>query len=222
MTFRPSRRDSAVALGALLAGAAVAAAVAAAAWPSSAASGAAKPGAGSPVPSASSSSPVPAGSSSSLTPVPDAVGVTLRPREIMLPSQDPYTSGKIVLLPLRMTCGLSTIIGTHGEELANGQYCRIRVAITDNDSETHNFDASKTVLTTTAGTTIGVSNDANLVKRQPDKFAPVGSHDRYEFDMWFDVPRDVTVNGFTFVGDNDQGAAPPVHVPLPVRDWPFS
>ena len=229
MTYRPSRRDSAVALSGLLAGAAVAAAIAAAIWPSRASTGpvqADKGGVGSPASAASSASGAASASSGSsassassgATP-PDPVNVTLRPKEFMLPSQDPYTSGKVVLVPLRLTCGLSTIVGTHGEEQAAGQYCRIRVALTGSDAFTHKFDVAKTALTTTAGTSIGYSYDAQEVKRQPEKIEPVGSHDRYEFDIYYDVPRDVTVNGFTF-SDNEGGAM--VKVPLPVRDWPFS
>ncbi|GAA2039793.1 hypothetical protein GCM10009839_47240 [Catenulispora yoronensis] len=137
----------------------------------------------------------------------------------MLPSQSPYTSGKLVLVPLRLTCGLSTIVGTHGEEQAAGQYCRIRVALTGTDAFTHTFDVARTALTTTAGTSIGYSYDAQEVKRQPQQIAPVGSHDRYEFDIYYDVPRDVTVNGFTF---SDSEGGPTVQLPLPVREWPFS
>ncbi|NUR58116.1 MAG: hypothetical protein HOV87_05380 [Catenulispora sp.] len=215
MIHRPSRRDSAVALSGLLAGAAVACAAAAALWPSRAATGAEQPDkAGKNAVVATSTQP-PAASSST----PDPVNVTMRPKEIMLPSQNPYTSGKIVLVPLRLTCGLSTIIGTHGEEQAAGQYCRIRVALTGGDAFTHTFDVAKTTLTTTAGTSIKYAYEAQEVKRQPEKIAPVGSHDRYEFDIYYDVPRDVTVNGFTFSDDEGGSTA---QVPLPVRDWPFS
>ncbi|NUR31884.1 MAG: hypothetical protein HOV83_39590 [Catenulispora sp.] len=147
------------------------------------------------------------------------MNVTMRPKEIMLPSQNPYTSGKLVLAPLRLTCGFSTIIGTHGEQQAAGQYCRIRVALTGNDAFTHTFDVARTTLTTTAGTSIGYSHEAQEVKRQPEQIAPVGSHDRYEFDIYYDVPRDVTVNGFTF-SDGEGGAT--AKVALPVREWPFS
>lgn len=214
MTPRPSRRDTAVALSGLLAGAAVAAAVAAAAWPSSA-----------PAAPTTSATPTagptgaPAATSANSTLPPDPANVTMRPKEIMLPSQSAYTSGKIVLVPLRLTCGLSTILGTHGEQQALGQFCRIRVALTGNDAFTHTFDVAKTALTTTAGTSIGFDHDAQQVKRQPEQIAPVGSHDRYEFDVYYDVPRDVTVNGFTF-SDSEGGQT--MHVALPVRDWPFS
>jgi hypothetical protein len=214
VTLRPSRRDTAVALSGLLAGAALAAAVAAAAWPSSAGTA--------PTPSAKpTAGPTGASASSPANPTlpPDPANVTMRPKEITLPSQSPYTSGKIVLVPLRLTCGLSTIEGTHAEQQAVGQYCRIRVALTGNDAFTHTFDVAKTALTTTAGTSIGYSTDAQQVKRQPEQIAPVGSHDRYEFDIYYDVPRDVTVNGFTF-SDNEGGQT--VHATLPVRDWPFS
>ncbi|GAA1970163.1 hypothetical protein [Catenulispora subtropica] len=210
MTFRLSRRDSAVALSGLLAGAAVAAAVAAAAWPSTAATTAAK---------AAPATSAPTAVSSSASLAPDPVNVTLRNKEIVLPSQSPYTSGKLALVPLRLTCGLATITGTHADEQAAGQYCRIRVALTGTDAFTHTFDVAKTALTTTAGTSIGYSYEAQDVKRQPDKIAPVGSHDRYEFDIYYDVPRDVTVNGFTFT---DGEGGPTVKVPLPVREWPFS
>lgn len=150
---------------------------------------------------------------------PDPVNETLRPKEIVLSSQGPYTSGKIVLTPLRLTCGLSTIVGTHGEEQADGQYCLIRVALTANDTFTHTFDVRKTALTTTGGASIPAAYQAQEIERQPLEIAPVGSHDRYEFDIYYDVPRDATVNGFTFT-DGEGGAT--ARAPLPVRSWPFS
>ncbi|MEY9932064.1 hypothetical protein ABH926_006713 [Catenulispora sp. GP43] len=208
MTFRPARRDTAVALGGLLAGAAVATAVAVAAWPGTAGSDAAASAARSA--KAAASGP---------TPAPDPVNETLRPKEIVLPSQSPYTSGKIVVEPLRLTCGLSEVIGTHGEQEADGQYCLIRIALTADDTFTHTFDTHTTALTTTAGASIPVSYPAQEVERQPLEIAPVGSHDRYEFDIYYDVPRAATVNGFTF---SDGEGGPTVRVPLPVRVWPFS
>jgi hypothetical protein len=211
VTFRPARRDTVVALGGLLAGAAVATAIAVAAWPAAADSGSAQTASG----SAKAATASPTGP----TLAPDPVNETLRPKEIVLPSQSPYTSGKIVVEPLRMSCGLSEVIGTHGEQEADGQYCLIRVALTANDTFTHTFDTHKTALTTTAGASIPVAYAAQEVKRQPLEIAPVGSHDRYEFDIYYDVPRDATVNGFTF---SDGEGGPTVRAPLPVRVWPFS
>jgi hypothetical protein len=208
VTFRPARRDTAVALGALLAGAAVATAVAVAAWPAATDSGPAKAASG----SAKAATAAP-------TLAPDPVNETLRPKEIVLPSPSAYTSGKIIVEPLRMACGLSEVIGTHGEQQANGQYCFVRIALTADDTFTHTFDVRKTALTTTAGASIPAAYDAQEVKRQPLQIAPVGSHDRYELDIYYDVPRDATVNGFTF---SDGEGAPTVRAPLPVRVWPFS
>lgn len=208
MTFRPARRDTAVALGALLAGAAVATAVAVAAWPARTGSGSAETASGSAKTAAASP-----------TLTPDPVNETLRPKEIVLPSPSTYTSGKIIVEPLRMACGLSEVIGTHGEQEADGQYCFVRVAVTANDTFTHTFDTHKTALTTTAGASIPVAYAAQEVKRQPLEIAPVGSHDRYEFDIYYDVPRAATVNGFTF---SDGEGGPTVRAPLPVRTWPFS
>lgn len=209
--FRPGRRDSVVALAGVLAGAAVATAVAVAAWPGAAPTGASQAAPGSSAASAASS-PATAG-----TLAPDPVDETLRPNEIVLPSQKPYTSGKIVLTPLRMACGFGAIIGTHGEEDANGQYCLVRVALTADDSYTHTFDVRKTTLTTTAGDSFPPTYEAQEVKRQPLEIAPVGSHDRYEFDIYYDVPREAKVNGFTFT---DGEGGPTVRAPLPVRVWP--
>jgi hypothetical protein len=208
VTFRPARRDTVVALGGLLAGAAVATAVAVAAWPAATGSGSA---------GAASGSAKAAAAAPTLTP--DPVNETLRPKEIVLPSPSPYTSGKIIVEPLRMACGLSEVIGTHGEQEADGQYCFVRIALTADDTFTHTFDVRKTALTTTAGASIPAAYDAQEVKRQPLEIAPVGSHDRYELDIYYDVPRNATVNGFTF---SDGEGGPTVRAPLPVRVWPFS
>jgi hypothetical protein len=213
VTFRPARRDSVVALAGVLAGAAVATAVAVAAWPAAADAGSATAAQGSSKTAAATAAPT------GPTLAPDPVNETLRPKEIVLPSAGPYTSGKIILVPLRLACGLSSIVGTHGELDASGQYCLIRVALTDDDTFTHTFDIRKTALTTTAGASIPAAYDAQQVERQPLQIAPVGRDDRYEFDIYYDVPRDATVNGFTF---NDGEGGPTVRAPLPVRSWPFS
>ena len=144
---------------------------------------------------------------------------TLRPKEIVLPSTEHVHQREDHLEPLRMACGLSEVIGTHGEQEADGQYCFVRVAVTANDTFTHTFDTHKTALTTTAGASIPVAYAAQEVKRQPLEIAPVGSHDRYEFDIYYDVPRAATVNGFTF---SDGEGGPTVRAALPVRAWPFS
>ena len=57
------------------------------------------------------------------------------------------------------------------------------------------------------------------MERQPLQIEPVGRSDRYEFDIYYYVPRDATVNGFTFT-DGEGGAT--ARAPLPVRSWPFS
>lgn len=207
--FRPARRDAAVALAGLLAGAAVATAVAVSVWPSSASSGssgAAKAGAS-------------ASGTASATLAPDPVNETLRPKEIVLPPEGPFTSGKIALVPLRMACGISTIVGTHGEQEADGQFCYVRVALTAKDTFTHSFNVRKTALTTTSGAAVQVAYSAQEVERQPLQIEEVGSHDRYEFDIYYDVPKDATVNGFTF---SDDEGGPTVRAPLPARAWPFS
>lgn len=209
VTFRPARRDTVVALGSLLAGAAVATAVAVAARPAASHTG----------PAASAAGSAKAAAASGPALAPDPVNETLRPKEIVLPSQSPYTSGKIVVEPLRMSCGLSEVIGTHGEQEADGQFCLVRIALTNVDTFTHSFDTHKTALTTTAGASIPVSYPAQEVKRQPLEIAQVGSHDRYELDIYYDVPRDATVNGFTF---SDGEGGPTVRAPLPARTWPFS
>ena len=211
MTFRPARRDTVVALGGLLAGAALATAVAAAAWPAAAGSGPAKAASG----SAKAASASPTGP----TLAPDPVNETLRPKEIVLPSQSPYTSGKIVVEPLRMTCGLSDD-RRHARRAAGGRpvlpdpdradrrrhlHAHLRRPQDGADDHRRGLDPGR--------------YDAQEVKRQPLEIAPVGSHDRYEFDIYYDVPRDATVNGFTF---SDGEGGPTVRVPLPVRVWPFS
>jgi hypothetical protein len=206
---RLTRRDEGVALGGLLLGGAIASLIAAAVWPAGGAT-ASKP-ATTATPSATPATP-------SAT---EPLDLPFREKEIALPAppQGPYKSGHILLTPLRMTCGLSEIVGTHAEWFAQGQICYVRVAISNNEAFTHTFDAAKTALTTTAGASIGYSAEAQQIKRQPESIAQLGAHDRYEIDIYFDVPRDATVNGFTF---SDSEGGPVITVPLPVRTWPFA
>jgi hypothetical protein len=205
---RLPRRDSAVALGGLLTGGAIAAVIAAAVWPSDTAT-ATKAHQGSPT--ATPATPA----------ATEPLDLPFREKEIPLPQppQGPYKSGHILLTPLRLTCGLSELVGTHAEWFAQGQVCYIRVAVSDNEAFTHAFDTAKTAMTTTAGASIPVSNEAQEIKRQPKTIDQLGAHDRYEIDIYYDVPRDATVNGFTF---SDSEGGPVVTVPLPVRTWPFA
>jgi hypothetical protein len=196
MMRRLSRRDTAVALSGLLVGGAIAAGVAASLWPAD----------HKPAPTAATAST-------------DPLEIPLRDREIALPAHT-YQSGEVSLVPLRMTCGLSEVVGTHAEWFAQGQYCRIRVVITGDDGFTHTFDPGKTTMTTTAGAAIDPDiAQAQQIKRQPDRLITVYAHTRLEFDIYYDVPRTATINGFTF---SDAEGGPVVKVPLPVRSWPFA
>ena len=187
---RPGRRDTVLVGSGLIAGAAVAALVASLLWPSAATE------------SAAAAVPKP-------DPEPQTNEIFLHVPQIRI--------GELTYQPLRMACGVSEVVGSHAEWPAKGQFCEIRGTVGNWDAQTHEWDSSKTELLTTDGRKIPMSVDAMEVKRQPDQLV-IGSEVHYEFDVYYDVPRDATVKAIV-IDDAEQD--PTATVQLPVRTWPF-
>jgi hypothetical protein len=101
----------------------------------------------------------------------------------------PTMSGDTQFELMGLTAGMTTVIGSHADWPAKGQFVRLRVAVTNTGRTTALFDTRHQVLLASDGSANHPSEDAMLIKRQPAEI-DLGSSVRLEFDLWFDIPKD--------------------------------
>lgn len=99
----------------------------------------------------------------------------------------PTTDGDTVFEIIALTTGMRTVLGSHAELPAKGQYVRLRVAVSNSGRNSVLLDTSRQLLRTADGATYPPDPQAMLVKRQPAK-PEVGPGNRFEFDLYYDVP----------------------------------
>lgn len=106
--------------------------------------------------------------------------------------------GMLAIHPLSWKCGMGSLIGTHAEHFARGQYCRFRLHLLADDATYVDYESAWLRLGWTTGST---TPDAEAMKiaRQPQEMQ-VGAHDTVELDVWFDypigaVPKTLTIRG---------------------------
>ncbi len=130
------------------------------------------------------------------------------------------TDGKMIFTPIGFRAKMSYVVGSHADWPAKGQFVRVRV-ITENGYATfHTLDLGKQVLVTTDGATHTPDENAMRIERQPAS-VEIGSHDRVEFDLIFDIAKTAKEKALRLFGDptddlgvpatNDAG----VETPLP-------
>jgi Domain of unknown function (DUF4352) len=108
--------------------------------------------------------------------------------------------GNLLFEVLEVQAPIGSIIGTHAEFNPQGQYVRVRVAVTNNDSVFHELDTDMQRLVDGAGREYEPSVDAMRIKRQPER-VDIGSRNRLELDVWFDIPRGATPHVLVAHGD---------------------
>ncbi len=138
-----------------------------------------------------------------------------RPDETVITAK-PVVDGQMRFRVLGFRDGMPSIFGSHAEWNAKGQYVRVRVLIESTDRTNQRFDAKQQLLVASDGRTFPIDDAAQTTKRQPGEL-PVGSFVRMEFDLWYDVPKDVRVTKIRFFADPPLGAIGPskgVDVPL--------
>jgi hypothetical protein len=101
----------------------------------------------------------------------------------------PAMSGDTQFELIGLTSGMPTVIGSHADWPAHGQFVRLRVAVTNTARTTTLFNTRHQVLVASDGSTTHPSDDAMLIKRQPAE-VDLGSTVRLEFDLWFDIPKE--------------------------------
>ncbi|MFD7654627.1 hypothetical protein ACFV4N_11685 [Actinosynnema sp. NPDC059797] len=110
----------------------------------------------------------------------------VRPDEVVL--RVPTTSdGDTAFTLLGLTTGVPTLIGSHAEFHAEGQFARVRMSVVNNGRSSVSFAARRHVLLDDAGGEHAVDQQAMLVKRQPD-VVDLGANVRLEYDVYYDIP----------------------------------
>ncbi|NUT47932.1 MAG: DUF4352 domain-containing protein [Saccharothrix sp.] len=135
-------------------------------------------------------SPVVAGPESATTsvatyPVPPQ---TVRPDE--KPLKIPTTAdGDTAFTLIGLTTEMPTLIGSHAEFHAKGQFVRIRMSVINNGRSSVSFDARRHVLIDDGQVEHEVDSQAMTIKRQPEKL-DLGANVRLEYDVYYDLPKD--------------------------------
>ncbi|MCW2877676.1 MAG: hypothetical protein JWQ95_1776 [Sphaerisporangium sp.] len=132
---------------------------------------------------------------------------TARAEETVI-TEKPVVDGQMRFRVLGFHDGMPIMFGSHAEWNAKGQYARVRVLIESTDRTNQKFDAKQQLLVASDGRTFHVDNFAQAIKRQPDEI-PVGSFVRMEFDLWYDIPKDVKATRIRFFADPPLGAIGP-------------
>ncbi|MFI9011712.1 DUF4352 domain-containing protein [Actinosynnema sp. NPDC053489] len=114
---------------------------------------------------------------------------TVRPDE--KPLKIPTTSdGDTAFTLVGLTTEMPTLIGSHAEFHAKGQFVRIRMSVINNGRSSVSFAARRHVLVDDHQAEHTVDTQAMTIKRQPETI-DLGANVRLEYDVYYDVPTDV-------------------------------
>ena len=127
----------------------------------------------------------PPSSSSATYPVPN---VPVRPDEKVL-RVPTAGDGETQFTLLGLTAELTSLVGSHAEMPAKGQYVRIRMSVVNNGRSSVTFNARKHVLVDDKKNEHAVDLQAMLIKRQPENI-DLGANVRLEYDVYYDIPKD--------------------------------
>jgi hypothetical protein len=86
-----------------------------------------------------------------------------------------------------LTTGMPSLVGSHIEFPAKGQFVRVRLVITNVGRSSVLFDSRRQQLVLDDGSARAPDDQAMLVKRQATTF-DLGSAVRVEFDLYYDIP----------------------------------
>jgi hypothetical protein len=126
-------------------------------------------------------------------------GRPVRDGETPLPYR-PVTDGRVTFAPIGLRTGMSFVVGSHADWPAKGQFVRVRVQAENGYATFHTIDMAKQLLVTADGTTHTVDENAMRIERQPAE-AELGAHDRLEFDLIYDIPKQATAKALRLHGD---------------------
>jgi hypothetical protein len=136
--------------------------------------------------------------------------------------------GEVTYTGLGLRTGIVSVVGTHADLLARGQYVRVRLAVANHGVDRHGLDLYKQSLVTGDGRTFPLSYDAMEISRGPDGPFSIASREVREIDLWFDVPAKAKVRALRLVGDpgssrlSDQLKGAPVPGSTGTADLPLT
>ncbi|MET8159455.1 DUF4352 domain-containing protein [Sphaerisporangium sp. NPDC005289] len=128
---------------------------------------------------------------------------TARPDETVIKAPA-VTDGLMRFRVLAFRDGMPSLVGSHAEWPAKGQYVRIRVLVESIDRSNQQFDARQQLAIASDGRSFHIDLAAQTTKRQPFELV-VGSFVRMEFDLWFDVPKDAKITKMRLFGEPPLG-----------------
>ncbi|MEO5874318.1 MAG: DUF4352 domain-containing protein [Streptosporangiaceae bacterium] len=111
----------------------------------------------------------------------------------------PYRDGLIIFTPIGVSTGIHTLVGSHADWPAKGQFIRIRMIIDNDYSTFHKIDLTQQLLVTTDGVEHSIDGDGTSIKRQPPE-TELGAHDRVELDLYYDIPATAALHELRLYG----------------------
>jgi hypothetical protein len=113
---------------------------------------------------------------------------TVRPDE--KPLKIPTTAdGDTAFTLVGLTTEIPTLIGSHAEFHAKGQFVRIRMSVVNNGRSSVSFAARRHVLVDDHEVEHTTDSQAMTIKRQPETI-DLGANVRLEYDVYYDLPKD--------------------------------
>lgn len=131
----------------------------------------------------------------------------------------PVYDGRIMFAVIGLRADMPFLVGSHADQAAQGQFVRARIVVDNGYPNFHTIDIHKQLLVTTDGATHQVNENGIRITRQPDS-VELGSHDRLELDLLYDIPKQAKVKSLRLYGApaNDLGLElphdPGVEAPL--------
>ena len=95
--------------------------------------------------------------------------------------------GTVVFRVLDARGPTATIVGTHAEFPAQGEFVRVRVSVQNPTAAFAQIDTYAQVLLDSAANEYKPGREVMLIKRQPDN-VELGAQNEATVDLWYDVP----------------------------------
>ena len=121
-------------------------------------------------------------------------------------AERPVKLGEIRYSVMGIRTGIASVVGSHGDWLPKGQYVRLRIALMNEGRDRHRFEPLRQLLIGSDGRTYKISNDAMNIDRQPVGVLSIARDERREFDLWFDIPKNIEPQRLRILGDSTSSA----------------
>lgn len=109
--------------------------------------------------------------------------------------------GEVTYTAIAIRTDIVSVVGSHADLLAKGQYVRVRLSMANSGKTRHNLDLYKQRLLTTDGKDYNLSYDAMEISRAPDGPFSIAAQELRELDLWYDIPAKAKVRALRILGD---------------------